>query len=374
MLGLPIKMETRTIKGNGMAEIYITAMPTPSPKTQAQSEELFDGVAGTLRESGARILQERVFGTAEALKAASSIRAKIYNELDDGVAPTWLVTPEGVNGPIAGIQVHAVAGCDKLDVLKSGDTPCGRIARIPGLTYLTLSSIRRPEISGRTSQARAMLETAESVLSSAGVNFLTVSRTWMWIENILTWYGDFNLIRNTFFKERGVITKKGSHRMPASTGIGIRTENDALCAMELVAVAGAPSAIEYLDAGGNQESAFEYGSAFSRACRAKTLAGDTVYVSGTASIGADGKTLYLGDPRGQIETTVDNVRAVLKEYNYGDDDIVHAIAYCKTPEVKQVFIDGRYCLGWPIIPVIADICRDDLLFEIEVTAARNIEM
>jgi len=83
-----------------------------------------------------------------------------------------------------------------------------------------------------------MLETAESVLSSAGVNFLTVPRTWMWLKDILAWYGDFNLARNTFFKKCGVITENGNHKMPASTGIGIRTENGALCAMELAAIAG----------------------------------------------------------------------------------------------------------------------------------------
>jgi len=84
--------------------------------------------------------------------------------------------------------------------------------------------------------------------------------------------------------------------------------------------------------------------------------------------------MHLGDTKAQIEATIDNVCAVLNEFDYSDDDIVHAIAYCKTPEVREVFIDGRYCLDWPIIPVIADICRDDLLFEIEVTAAMNIEM
>jgi enamine deaminase RidA (YjgF/YER057c/UK114 family) len=137
---------------------------------------------------------------------------------------------------------------------------------------------------------------------------------------------------------------------------------------------GNSSAIEYLDAGGNQESAFEYGSAFSRACRAKTLAGETIYISGTASIGADGKTLYTGDPRRQIEATIANVCAVLKECGCNDGDVMHAIAYSKTPDVEKVFTDGWSGLAWPIIPVIADICRDDLLFEIEVTAAKNAEI
>jgi enamine deaminase RidA (YjgF/YER057c/UK114 family) len=302
-----------------------------------------------------------------------SFRTRIYNELDDGVSPTWLVSG-GAGGSVVGIQVHAIAECGAPEVLTFNHTPCGRVARIPDLVYLTLSNIQQPAVSGQANQAMAVLQTAKSILNDAGMDFGAVTRTWMWLKDILNWYNVFNQVRNSFFRECGIIAENGHRRMPASTGVGIHTGNGSVCTMELATVAGSQSFIEYLDSGGNQESAFNYGSAFSRGCKMRSPAGYIVYVSGTASIAADGRTLYPGDAQAQIEATVDNVRAVLEEYNHGDDDIVHAIAYCKTPEVKQVFIDGRYCLGWPIIPVIADICRDDLLFEIEVTAARNIEM
>jgi enamine deaminase RidA (YjgF/YER057c/UK114 family) len=365
-------VNTFSIQTGDVSEIYLTAKPNQCIRLQEYVEGLFSEVADELKAKNAKILHERIFLSESSIQIVSDARKKSYGELDDGVSPTWLVAPEGINGLVAGIQVHAVCGCDRLEILRSDKNLCGRVAKIGGLTYLTLSSIRKSDIPGRANQARAMFEKAQSVLKEAGVNFLAVPRTWMWLDNILDWYRDFNLARNTFFKECGVISQTGKHRMPASTGIGIRTENGALCAMELAAVGGELASIEYLNAGGNQESAFEYGSAFSRACRARTLAGNTIYISGTASIDAYGKTTHLGDPQGQIQATIDNVRALVKQCHCTDADVVQAVAYSKTPQIEKIFTEGWKDLPWPIVPVIADICRDDLLFEIEVTTAKKL--
>jgi hypothetical protein len=52
-----------------------------------------------------------------------------------------------------------------------------------------------------------------------------------------------------------------------------------------------------------------------------------------------------------------------------DEDVVQVIAYCKTTEVERTFNSSfRDTLPWPWITVICDICREDLLFEIEATA------
>ena len=112
----------------------------------------------------------------------------------------------------------------------------------------------------------------------------------------------------------------------------------------------------------------EYGSAFSRAARAITPAGETVFVSGTASIDADGETTNIGDAQGQINTTIENVRAVLKDMHAADEDVVQAVAYCKTTEVENIFNALKSTLPWPWVTVICDICRPDLLFEVEATA------
>jgi enamine deaminase RidA (YjgF/YER057c/UK114 family) len=112
----------------------------------------------------------------------------------------------------------------------------------------------------------------------------------------------------------------------------------------------------------------EYGSAFSRASRCITPASETVFVSGTASIDAGGATTNIGDALGQINSTIENVRAVLRDMNTADEDVVQAIAYCKTRDEEKVFNTVKDNLPWPWITMICDICRPELLFEIEATA------
>lgn len=365
-----MQVDSRTIKGNEAVEIYISATVTPDRPTKQQAQEVFSGIKEVLETHQVHIFQERVFATPEALDLARSIRPAVYGRFDDGVEPTWLVAPEGINGKIAGVQVYAVGGRGSMEILRREDKPCGRIFRNNRGAYLTLSVTSHPEDGQAPMQARKMLENAESILHSAQTDMFSVSRTWMWLNDVLSWYDDFNGIRNQFFSERGLIGNGSANKMPASTGIGIGPRPNARCAMDLMAVVQPKNALKYLDAGGNQDSALKYGSAFSRALQAASPAGKTVFISGTASIGPDGKTTHIGDAPKQIETTIKNVRAVLRDLQCRDDDVVQAIVYCKTRAIERYFQSEWSDLTWPHITAITDICRDDLLFEVEATAGR----
>jgi len=213
-----------------------------------------------------------------------------------------------------------------------------------------------------------MMEKAESILKQFGVDFLSVPRTWMWLKDILSWYDEFNHVRTKFFTERRLIGEGTRQSMPASTGIGLGPADGGHCAMDLTAVLEPQNSIQFLQAVGKQQCALDYGSAFSRASRAVTPAGQTVFVSGTASIDADGATTHIGDASGQISTTIGNVRAVLADMNCRDEDVVQMVAYCKTTEVEKTFNAFKGALNWPWLTAICDICRPDLLFEIEATA------
>lgn len=363
-----MQIDTHRIDGNGAFEMYITASATPGKPVKGQAEEVFSAIRDTLESGNARILQERVFGTEEALEVIARIRANEYGRFDDGLEPTWLIVPEGINGPIAGVQMHAVGGAEEPAILRLEHRPCGRIVRIRNRRCLTLSGICAPEAGAKSEQARRMLEKAEAILRQAGADMGSVVRTWMWLGQILYWYGDFNAARSQFFTERGLIGKKGKTKMPASTGIGVRAKNNGICTMDLIAVIEPDKSIEYLDAGGNQPSAFGYGSAFSRASKANTLAGETFFVSGTASIDRDGQTVHIGQAEAQMKTSIDNVQAVLTEMNCSDSDVVQATVYCKTAEIEKIFCDKWSDFPWPHFTAIADICRDELLFEVEATA------
>ena len=366
---MAVNLDIRNIESSAAVEMYISATLGENTPLRGQWEEIFSSTRDIISSKKAYILEERVFGTPQAMEIAAEIRSNVYGEIDDGVKPSFLVGKEDVRYPVAGVGVHAVISNSAPEIINLEGVPCGRILHINDLAYLTLSGITADVETNATGQALAMLEKGESILKEYGADFHSVARTWMWLKDILSWYDDFNQVRNKFFKDRDLISQGAQALMPASTGIGLGPVSGQWCSMDLAAVIKPVDSIEYLRTTGKQHCAYDYGSAFSRATRAVTPAGKTIFVSGTASIGSDGETTNIGDAGAQIEATISNVRAVLKQLDCGDDDVVQAMAYCKTPEIEKLFHEKWGDLSWPFLIAVADVCRDNLLFEIEATAA-----
>jgi enamine deaminase RidA (YjgF/YER057c/UK114 family) len=368
---MTVNVDTHSVESALAAEIYISATPKESAPLQDQASQTFSAIRDLLCSERANIIEERVFGTQAAMEIISNVRSQVYRDIDDGVAPTLLCATEGMSGPLAGVQVHAIRSDAKPEAIELDGSRCGRILPLPGRKYLTLSSISNPHLVQATEQADAILKKAESVLRQFGVDFLSVPRTWVWLCDILSWYDDFNQVRNKFFAERRLIGDRTRQSMPASTGIGLCLADGSKCGLDLTAVLEPADSTEYFQAVGKQQCALEYGSAFSRASRALTPGGQTVFVSGTASIDAAGQTTNIGDARGQIDATIENVRAVLRDTQVADENVVQAVAYCKTTEVEMIFNDVKQTLRWPCVTTICDICRSELLFEMEVTALKQ---
>jgi enamine deaminase RidA (YjgF/YER057c/UK114 family) len=268
------------------------------------------------------------------------------------------------------MTVHAVAGCGRPEVLSLDGRPVARKVRVGPSILAAVSGLQAPGPDAST-QAREMLLRAEALLAEAGGGLRDVVRTWMWLGDILSWYGDFNRVRSGLFRERGMLEADGEGVFPASTGIGIGPSDGGCCAMDLIAELG-PVRPRFLLRSGRQGAASRYGSAFSRAAVLESPFGRTVYVSGTAAIDAAGQTTHPDDPAGQIEDTLRCVSAVLDETGCGTDDVVEAVVYCRTPEVERLFRQRTESLRLPYVLAIADICRDNLHFEIECTAIRPL--
>lgn len=326
-----------------------------------------DALADILRQHQAIVLQERIFAHPSAMKTIAGARARAYGRLQDLVDPSWLVVPDTACGPISGIQVHAVVGCGRATVLSVAGRPNGRLLQKGPLRYVAGCNLQGDCPGSPPSQARSMLIKAEQLLAQAGGTLADVARTWMWLGNILDWYGDFNRTRSEVFTARGLLRPDATGDLPASTGIGIGPAGPRCCAMDFCATLGAARP-QFLLGASRQGPASRYGSAFSRAAVAQTPAGKTIYVSGTAAIDAAGQTTHVGDAQGQIEDTIRNVRSVLRDAGACEEDVVQAIVYCKNSDVEQLFRQEWNDLPVPYILTIADVCRENLLFEIEATA------
>jgi enamine deaminase RidA (YjgF/YER057c/UK114 family) len=98
-----------------------------------------------------------------------------------------------------------------------------------------------------------------------------------------------------------------------------------------------------------------------------------LYVSGTASIDKAGATAFVGDCRAQVNLTMEVVQAILHSRDMAWGDVTRSLAYFKRAGEAPLFDAYRRKHGLPPFPAIVvenDICRDDLLFEIEVDAIK----
>ena len=121
-----------------------------------------------------------------------------------------------------------------------------------------------------------------------------------------------------------------------------------------------------------------YGSAFTRGLRVDLPGGIThLLISGTASVGENGETLYEGDFRAQLWRTYHNISRLLESENATWHDVVRTTCYIRDIErdyaqFNSVRNEFFHALGLNPFPastgIQARICRSDLLVEIEAMA------
>jgi len=98
-----------------------------------------------------------------------------------------------------------------------------------------------------------------------------------------------------------------------------------------------------------------------------------LYVSGTASIAPEGHTIHVGNVDAQAAKTMEVIAAILASRGMDWTDVVRGIAYVRSAADLPVFARTCAALGLPAMPVVtinSTICRDDLLFELEVDTIR----
>src|SRR5260221_5936788 len=114
----------------------------------------------------------------------------------------------------------------------------------------------------------------------------------------------------------------------------------------------------------------EYGSAFTRGLRVELPGGIThLLISGTASIGPQGETLYPGDFRGQLWRTYHNISGLLENEGACWEDVVRTTCYLRDierdyAEFNSIRNEVYRALGLDPYPastgIQARICRSEL--------------
>lgn len=322
-------------------------------------------LAAQLRERAATPLHFLVFGNRDAAAAGMEILAEIFGCLDFPV--TWVEGADCSGKPVASIQLYAFTG--EVERLEWQGRVVGSVFYEGGARQCVVGGLMHSEKTlPAAEQTRQTLATLQAVLAQAGFELADTVRTWFFLENILQWYDDFNRARAQIYS--GVKFRTGS--LPASTGVGAK--NPAGSALALAAWAFQPlaaSASAEEIASPLQCPAPAYGSSFSRAMEISSERRRRLFISGTASIAPGGKTLWLGDVRRQMELSMEVVEAILQSRGFAFADLTRATAYFRDAADAGIFSEWLTTNGLQKMPLVyaqCDICRNDLLFELEAEA------
>lgn len=218
------------------------------------------------------------------------------------------------------------------------------------------------------------------------LRFPHILRFWNYLADItgtshgLERYRQFNMGRQDGFLGSGRQIAGGA--VPAASAVGF--EAGPLTIYFLAGRGAAPVAIE----NPRQVSAYayprEYGPrspTFSRASVARLGDSPVLFLSGTASI-VGHRTLHAGDPIAQTRETLANISAMVAEANrvapdaeFTLADLCYKVYVRHLQDIDAIHGELRRALGASarLMFLKADICRPDLLLEIEATAGHPLD-
>lgn len=240
-----------------------------------------------------------------------------------------------------------------------------------GITYTETESVYQ--------QTRKVIEKYIEILKKKNMSISkNVIRTWFFIQNIDTNYKEFVIARREIYAENGLTEK--THYI-ASTGVeGSYYDLKAKVLLDAYSVYGIKEKqIKFLSAPEYLSPTYIYGVTFERGVSINYNDRKHIFISGTASINNKGEILYSGNIELQIERTLTNIEALLKNENAKLEDIMVFTVYIRDP-FDFYIVENKFKEKFSRTPTIianANVCRPGWLVEIEAIAiipANNPEL
>jgi enamine deaminase RidA (YjgF/YER057c/UK114 family) len=387
--------------------VYIR--PSVGGTFQEQAKSCLASIEKVLKENGSgpkKILKQSVFLGAENHRDFYTKRAEILAMLNGFYKS---VTPPSsiVGQPPAG----GSALLFELTLLTEQEPGVEvKLKELDGIRYVTAQYPNYKEVYGAgltigeketdvLRQSQGAFELMKKILDNEGLSFGDVVRQWNYIQDITGMsaipdgdgerqdYQVFNDTRSLYYGTADFI-----NGYPAATGIGAGYGGIVL---DFIALKDSTKLAILPVKNPEQTDAHDYSQEVLVGesvvmCTAKTTPkferakllqeGDryVVYVSGTASIRGE-ETVAIGDAEAQTSVTIENIEKLTAPENLIKNGAApgmekvngHSLSHCRVyikykedlPEVEKVC--SRYYKGIPIVYLVSDVCRDNLLVEIE---------
>ena len=323
----------------------------------------------------------------------SCCRQLIRDFYGDEMPATSYIPQRPCEGKLLAIEALGVGRGEKevaIDRINEGLV----VASHNGIAWVHCAQVRPQITTGRIyERSLSALAAMRHSLGQVGLRFDQIIRTWLYLGDIVGMdgpevqrYQELNRARTDFFKGINFLTDRLPNRphhavYPASTGIGTDGQD---IMMSCIALATKRRDILTVPLENpRQTSAFDYAASYSpkspKFSRAMALScGNmaTIFVSGTASITMS-ETRHIGNAAAQTHETLDNIEALIGEDNLAQhglpglgsslDNLSMVRVYIKRQEdFAKVRAACEERLGeLPTVYAIADVCRGDLLVEIE---------
>lgn len=375
---------------------YKVIVPKAEGKFEVQWEDCFNELSGILQNSGYKpfricvfihVINEMDYGSKSDLIRGSFQRLENGNPWPVTIIPQSPEEPYNVIielGMISEnqgiVEYHSVEGINYCTITTGEYTECWIVgARLDGKCDNIYES------------AKGSFQKLKSVLDNTAMNFDSIVRQWNYVDGILgsssfngsimQHYQIFNEVRNSYYSQY-----RKSKSFPAATGIGM---NSSQVGLDCYAI-GNHSTVQVIPVSNpNQQESYQYAQEvlvgdpfirkqppqFERAILLKSGPTSKLIISGTASIIGQ-KTIGIGDVDLQTRITIENIEALASQTNLE----IHCLNREEYPDkysYLRVYVKNRsdisvvkeLCIKHfgdvPSTFVQADICRDNLLVEIE---------
>jgi enamine deaminase RidA (YjgF/YER057c/UK114 family) len=384
-----------TVDWRGARQLFAVAAPRRGSTIEEQADDVLHSIETAARQQdlGDSIVQQTVYlADAGQLDRCREIVRRFYGEK---LPATTYVPQPPCHGAMLSIEAMALGGKGS-GVRIERPSEQAVVARHNGITWTHCAHAASARSSESAyDEALDVLGQLRSLLESAGGSFEQVIRTWLYQGGIVAEegprqrYRELNRGRDDFYKDLSFLDglsrrNRGRSAYPASTGIGM--QGHGLIASATAVASERDDVLALPLENPRQTSAYDYAAVyspsapkFSRAMALVCGTQATIFISGTASI-TNSETRHVDDAVAQAEETLDNINSLVCEENlyrhglpgFGTslEGLALARVYIKRPEdYPRVKAVCRKRLGdLPTVFVVADVCRPELLVEIEGVA------
>jgi enamine deaminase RidA (YjgF/YER057c/UK114 family) len=376
-----------------LTRLAVVAVPASRGSVQEQAEELFAQVLCLVKHQPVRLMATSMTVFLRNSADEPACEAMIRRFFGDGAPVTTFVTQPPCCGAALGVELWTVGG-PEVRVEQLG--PHVLAVESEGIRWIHCAAVRG--FSGAENaygEALLAFRHLEQELAAAGVDFDQVVRTWIYVNQITAIsngrqrYQELNGARADFFHEvqfgkRHRAARAPETIYPASTGIG--TSGTRITMSCLALDSERPDVFLLPLENPLQTPAYNYQAKYSpqapRFSRAMAVVQGhfiTTLVSGTASI-VNAETRHPGDIVRQTEQAIENIERLIAPDNFARAGLAGAGAALRHIAKLRVYVKHQqHCEACravcerrlprvPAIYLLADICRPDLLVEIEAVA------